>query len=599
VSRLKHLIHEIHRRSLWQVLGIYLVGAWVAFQGIEALADGLAMPEWVPGFAVVVMIIGLPIVLATAFVQEGVGAQEAPAEAPAPSEAEASPAPTDEGGLHLVLTWKNVILGGVVVLALAGVGIAGWFLLGVETTRSPETIRSIAVLPLENLTGDPGQEYFADGMTEAVISEFARLGAMNVISRTSVMQYKDARKPLPQIAQELGVQGIVEGSVFRAGDRVRITLQLIDARNDLHLWAQTYERDLSDVLALQSDVARAVAEQIRLELTPEERAALTPSRTVKPQAYDAYLRGLQLRGPPGLVGAWGPSAVERLERAVELDPGLAEGYAALAQVRLYLGILGGSPQYRAEYSKARVAAQKALELDRDLAGAHATLGHVRVDADWDFAGARQAFERALQLSPNDPAALNAYAWYLLQVEGKTEEALDLSERVLRVAPLDLFYRSEQAWRFYIARQYDRALEEVERIRTLDPDAAPVAAGFAYLRLGRLEEAHRAYLAFFERCGAPCEWQREAWERGWAEGGPAGAARAILEVATQKEGTSPYFVASIYARIGETDDAFAWMERGYRERDPQMSSLRSDPRLDPLRSDPRFDDLLRRIGFPEE
>ena len=333
MSRLKRLIQEIHRRSLWQVLGIYLVGAWVAFQGIEALVSVLGLPEWVPGFALVVLIVGLPIVLATAFVQEGVGAEEAPAEAPAPSEAEGA-------GLHLVLTWRNVILGGVVVIALAGVGVAGWLLLGGEISRSPETIRSIAVLPLENLTGDPGQEYFADGMTEAVISEFARLGALSVISRTSVMRYKQSDKSLPEIAQELNVQGVVEGSVFRAGDRVRITLQLIDARNDLHLWAQTYERDLSDVLALQSDVARAVAEQIRLELTPEEQAALTPSRTVDPRAYDAYLRGLQLRGPPTLVMVWGPQAIEQFERAVELDPDFAEGWAGLAGARSDLGIAG-------------------------------------------------------------------------------------------------------------------------------------------------------------------------------------------------------------------------------------------------------------------
>ena len=590
MSRLKRLIQEIHRRSLWQVLGIYLGGAWVALQGIEALVSVLGLPEWVPGVALVALIVGLPIVLATAFVQEGVGAGEAPAEAPAPSEAD---------GVTLLLTWKNVVLGGVLVIALAGVGVAGWLLLGGQISRGPEAIRSIAVLPLENLSGDPEQEYFADGMTEAVISEFARLGALRVISRTSVMQYKGARQPLPEIARALGVQGVVEGSVFRAGDRVRITLQLIDARDDSHVWAQSYERDLSNVLALQSEIARAVAEQIRIELTPEEQAALESSRSVDPRAYDAYLRGLQLRGQADLVMGWGPAAIKEFERAVELDPDLAEGYAALAQVRLYLGILGGSSQYRTEYSKAREAAQKALKLDHQLADAHATLGHVRVDADWDFAGARQAFEQALRLSPNDPAALNAYAWYLLQVEGRTDEALDLSERILRVAPLDLFYRSEQAGLFYMARQYDRALEEVERIRKLDPDSATITAGVTYLRLGRLEEAYSAYLAFFERCGAPCEWQRDAWERGWAEGGPEGAARDFLEVAAHKEGISPYLVATIYAGIGETDEAFAWLERACSERDPQISSLKSDPGLDSLRSDPRYHDLIRRIGFPEE
>jgi hypothetical protein len=206
MSRLKRLIQEIHRRSLWQVLGIYVGGAWVALQGIEALVSVLGLPDWVPGVALVALIVGLPIVLATAFVQEGVGAGEAGDEAPAAAEAEAA-------GLRLVLTWRNVILGAALIFGLAGIGVAGWLLLGGEISRSPDTIRSIAVLPLENLTGDPGQEYFADGMTEAVISEFARLGALRVISRTSVMQYKGARLPLPEIARALDVQCPVPGFV--------------------------------------------------------------------------------------------------------------------------------------------------------------------------------------------------------------------------------------------------------------------------------------------------------------------------------------------------------------------------------------------------
>ena len=587
MSRLKRLIQEIHRRSLWQVLGIYLFGAWVAFQGIEALADGLAMPEWVPGFAVVLMIAGLPIVLATAFVQEGVGAGETPAEAPAEVE-----------GLHLVLTWRNVVLGGVLVLAVAVVGVGGWLLLGGGISRSPETIRSIAVLPLENLTGDPGQEYFADGMTEAVISEFARLGALNVISRTSVMRYKQSDKSLPEIARELGVEGVVEGSVFRAGDRVRITLQLIDARNDLHLWAQTYERDLRDVLALQSDVARAVAEQIRLELTPEERTALTTTRTVDPRAYDAFLRGLQLRGPLALVMIWGPQHIEQFERAVELDPNFAEGWAALAGAHARLG-LALSLRMRSEFPKAREAAQRALEIDERLGEAHSTMGAIRLWYDWDFPGARRSFERSLQLSPSDPTVLERYAWYLLLVEGKTKEGIDVIEEVLRVAPFDLYLRGRRVAYFLQARQPERALVEFERIRELDPDSVSLDVFFAYVMLGRSEEANRALIAFYERCGAPCDWAQEAFERGWAEGGREGAVRAWLEAATEREGYSPMMIALNYAAIGETDEAFAWLERGYREREPQMITLKTSPGFDPLRSDPRFDDLLRRIGFPEE
>jgi tetratricopeptide (TPR) repeat protein len=415
------------------------------------------------------------------------------------------------------------------------------------------------------------------------------------------MQYKDVRKPLPEIARELNVQGVIEGSVFRAGDRVRITLQLIDARNDLHLWAETYERDLRDVLALQSDVARAVADQIRLELTPDEQAALTPSRTVKPEAYDAYLRGLQLRGPAGLVGVWGPKAMAQFEQAVELDPNFAEGWTLLAGTRSVLGSVGFLLQggLRGEFTNARAAAEKALEIDDGLATAHTVLGMFRLHYDWDFTGARRAFERAVQLAPSEPGVLNGYAWYLILVEGNVEEALEYSERLLRVAPLEVFWRGERVRHFVFAREYERALEEIVRIREVHPSFVQIEEMMAYSALGQFAEAHRAHMSWFMQAGAGLHPFREAFERGWAEGGWEESWRTWLELMTQTEGASPWLIASGYCVIGETDEAFTWLERAYRERDPPMISLKSSPAFDPIRSDPRFDDLLRRIGFPEE
>jgi TolB-like protein/class 3 adenylate cyclase len=498
--------------------------------------------------------------------------------------------------------WRAVLAAGVLVL-LAVVAVAGWMMFAgrpvepsVAAIASP--IRSIAVLPLENLSGDPEQEYFADGMTEALIGDLAKLGSLSVISRTSVMRYKQSDKSLPEIAEELNVEGVIAGTVMRARDRVRITAQLIDARNDRHIWSDRYDRELRDVLALQSDVAREVAEQVRLELTPEEQAALTASRPVDPRAYDAYLRGLQLRGLPSLVLLWGPLAIEQFEVAVELDPGFAEGYAKLAYVRMLLAISPDFLRHRAEFPKAREAARRAIQLDDHQGEAHATLGAVRLFYDWDFPGARRAYERALQLSPSDPLPLNGYAWYLLRVEERIEEALDLSERLLRVAPFDLLFRANRFGHLVNARQYERALEEVDRLRALDPEFVDFQIGVTYTLLGRFEEAHRALIATWERCGAPCAWSLEAWQRGWAEGGWEGANRAWLAVAITTEGFSPSTIAGAYAMIGETDEVFAWLERGYRERDPMMVRLKSNPVFDLLRSDPRFDDLLRRIGFPE-
>jgi tetratricopeptide (TPR) repeat protein len=300
-----------------------------------------------------------------------------------------------------------------------------------------------------------------------------------------------------------------------------------------------------------------------------------------------------------LVMAWGPSAIEQFERAVELDPDFAGGWAWLAGVRLMLGLDGFNLGYHDEFPKAREAAERALEIDDRLGGPHSTLGGIRLWYDWDFPGARRAYERALQLTPSDPYALSEYAEYLLLVEGRTDEALDLAERLLHVAPLDVFWRGRRVYHFYLARQYERALEEAERVRGLDPGFASVEFVQIYAVVGRLDEAHRAAMALWERGGAPLDWMAEAQQRGWTEGGWEGSWRAWLEPATSAEGFSPVVIAGVYCMIGETDEPFAWLERSYRERDPPILTVKASPIWDPLRSDPRFQDLLRRIGFPEE
>jgi class 3 adenylate cyclase/TolB-like protein/tetratricopeptide (TPR) repeat protein len=491
---------------------------------------------------------------------------------------------------------RAVIAAALGALLLAALG---WWAFRNPVTASANPIRSLAVLPLENLSGDPAQEYFADGMTEELIGELAKLGALRVISRTSVMQYKRERKPLPKIAQELNVDGIIEGTVTRADDRVRITAQLIDARNDQHLWSERYDRALTDVLALQSEIARAVAEQVRVELTPEEQAALAVSRSVDRRAYDAYLRGLEARGSgvSFVVTLWAPAAIEHFERAVEIDPGFAEAWAALAFAREWLAANPFDARDRALYAKARDAAQRALDLDDSLGAAHAALGGVLFNQAWDFEAGRAATERAVKVSPSDPIALNAYAWYLIVVAGRTDEALGVMESLQRVAPFDRFFRGIRVRNFTWAHQYGRALEELERVRELDPGFADLEVMVSYFHLDRLEEAHRAHVAMYQRCGPTCDWMREAIERGWSKGRWNGSIHALAEAASRREGYSPLLVAYWYSLIEDAEEAFVWLERGYRERDPLMVHLKHPAAFDPLRSDPRYADLIRRIGLP--
>jgi TolB-like protein/class 3 adenylate cyclase/tetratricopeptide (TPR) repeat protein len=488
--------------------------------------------------------------------------------------------------------WGIAVAPGAVMAAAIFIG---WRLLATPEAPVASTapIRALAVLPLENLSGDPGQEYFADGMTEALIGDLGKIRALRVISRTSVMQYKGARKPLPEIAVELGVDALLEGTVMRVGDRVRITAQLIDGRTDHHLWSERYDRDLRGVLVLQSDIARAVAKQVRLELTPEQRAAA--SRSVDPRAHDAYLRGLEARRPGRSALQWAPPAIAEFERAVELDPDFAEGWAGLANARQWLAWV--DPRQRGEFLKAREAADRAIDLDDSIGEGHAALGWVLLGQEWDFEGARRALERAMEVAPSDPFAVHAYAFYLLLVE-RTEEALSMMERLQRVAPLDRFYRGFRVRNFYYARRYERALDEAQRIRERDPDFRDENVWLSYFALGRLEEAHQGQLDQYEHCGQPCAWQREAVERGWSEGGWTASIRNLADALRNREDVSPVNVAGAFSIIRDTDEAFAWLERGYRERDPGMTVLRAHPAFDPLRSDHRFQDLLHRIGFPE-
>src|SRR5215469_16445875 len=345
----------------------------------------------------------------------------------------------------------------------------------------PIHIESVAVLPLENLSKDPEQEYFADGMTDALITDLAKIHALRVISRTSVMPYKGKRRPMPEIAQELKVDAIVEGTVMRSGDRVRITAQLIEAPSDRHLWAETYERDLRDILALQDDVAKAIAREVKITLTPPEETLLSNARPVQPAAHQAYLLGLhELHGATAepteaLQGQSIERAIGYFHEALAHDPKDALAYAGLADAYSNL-----STTYRAPLQvmpKAKAAASRAIELDDTLAEAHASLGYVALTFDWDWARAEHEFRRALELNPSSPSAHGGYSQYLLFVAARPDQSMQEMQQAYALDPLLPQVHGSQAWFLFLARRYR---ESIEAARKVGHDERVMAISYAEL-----------------------------------------------------------------------------------------------------------------------
>jgi TolB-like protein/DNA-binding winged helix-turn-helix (wHTH) protein/Tfp pilus assembly protein PilF len=493
---------------------------------------------------------------------------------------------------------------------LLGAAIAAWSWGGalrhIVNPSPPPVIRSLAVLPLENLTGDASQEYFADGMTDALITDLAQIGTLRVISRTSIMRYKGVRKPLPEIARELAVDGIVEGTVTRSPGRIRITSQLIYAPSDQHLWAHSYERDIGDVVALQADVAQAIAGEVRAALTPELRARLGAGATTSPAAYEAYLRGryyLNQRTPAGVE-----KSVEFFQQAVENDPNFALAYAGLADAYNFTNILGAlAPKESSPEAKA--AAAKALVLDPRLAEAHAALGVVKSHYDFDFPGAQKEFLKAIELNPNYSNAHLFYAGAYLTPMGRHKDAIAEMQRALEVDPLSVPLNNMLGQTYLWAEDYEKALQQFQRTIGLDP-RFPLAHFFLaglLEELGRFEEAiqenERGELLLGAAPEKAAAWAAESQEA-FRSGGPQGYWRKNLgaTLKAHRQAGTRYFeaitVAAAYARAGDKKNAFEWLEKSYEDREGQTITLiRWLPAFKGLRGDPRFADLMGRMGLP--
>ncbi len=489
------------------------------------------------------------------------------------------------------LAWKISAF----ALLLLMASVAAWKLH--SWNRPSPVIRSLAVLPLESLSSDASQDYFADGMTDELISDLGQISALRVISRTSVMAYKHARKPLPQIARELNVDAVVEGTVLRSGDQVRITAQLIEASADKHLWSQSYEGELRDTLALQSKVARAIADQIQISLNPREQAALKSAKVVNPEAYVSYLKGRYF---------WNKRTADNLKvalayfnQAIDEDPAYAQAYSGLADTYALLGDWQYAVMTPKEaLPKAKAAAIKALELDSALGEAHNSLAFCLDGFDWDINSAGKEFLRAIELNPGYATAHHWYAWHLALLH-RYDEAHAEMRKAENLDPLSLVINADLAELLALAHSYDESILQSRKTIEMDPNF-----GLAHNHLGQ------AYLQKHMNVEAVVELQKAVQLSGGSPTCIANLARAYVAsgkrseaeklLSDLKRSSNPNHslaseIAVIYVALGDTDQAITWLKKGYEERFNPGVLLR--PGFDPLRSDARFEDLVRRVGLP--
>lgn len=480
-------------------------------------------------------------------------------------------------------------------LALAAVGL--WSSGIWNGPALPTRIEAIAVLPLANLSGDPAQDYFADGMTDALITDLSKIRALKVISRTSTLRYRGTSKALPEIARELNVDAIVEGSVLRSGDRVRITAQLIEAGTERHVWADNYERDVRDVIALQRDVARAIAGEIRARLTEPEQRRLATARPVNPQAHEAYLRGLAETNrftEPGLR-----RAVTFYEQAIALDAEYALAHAGLASAYTLLGGVLGFTSPGEYFPKARAAAEKALELDGSLAEAHAVLANVRLKFDWDWEAAAQEYQRVFELNPSLAEAHQEYGTYLEALR-RFDEAVAARKRARDLDPLSASRTADVGYPLYYAGRYDEAIRYYRTALELDQNFF-----WSHVWIGQAQLEKQMYAEAIDEIQKALRMSadntRVLATLGYAyavAGQRAKAQQVLAELQARSKGSyvSPYFIAVVYAGLGEKESAFDFLERALQERQPYLVLLDVEPVFSSIRGDPRFQALLQRIGL---
>jgi TolB-like protein/DNA-binding winged helix-turn-helix (wHTH) protein/Tfp pilus assembly protein PilF len=491
------------------------------------------------------------------------------------------------------ISWAGIGIAASILIAIAGILVLAdpgrWR----ERMGGGTAVRTVAVLPLQNLSGDASQDYFADGMTEALTTDLAQMENLQVISRTSTMQYKSTKKSLPDIARELKADVIVEGSVQRTGNKVRITAQLIRATTDKHVWAQTYDRDLSDVLALQDEIASSIAQEIETRLGGPKPVRSTVVATVSPEAYETYLKANYYLDQFQLQ-----KAIEYYNEAIKLDPNYAPTYAHMADAYFFQGFFGWLPP-REAWGKLKDAATLAVQKDDRLAEGHGALALGKLQYDWDFKGAEAEFRRALELNPSDADIHHSYAHYLMAM-GRIAESEAETQRGVELDPMGDGLNSCLCWHSFAARDYERSLNLARRFLASQPDNfwEHTILGWTYEQKKMPEEAIPEFKKAVDATGG-ASFFVAALGHGYAMAGKKADAQQVLQALAEKSKktyVSPFDVALIYAALGDKDTAFTWLDKAIDERSTFLVYSKWEPRLDPLRSDPRFKNVLDRVGL---
>jgi TolB-like protein/lipoprotein NlpI len=582
MSRLKRLIRESHQRSLWQALAVYLGASFAVLEAVDLLIDYLGLPRSLIPVALSLLVVGLPVVIVTSLAKEETYGEDVPEE-------DAVAAAAEDRRLRL-LTWRTAGLSFMAALALWGVAAAGLLLFGDYGPPSAVERKSVAVLPFANLSGDPDDEYFSDGITGEIINQLAKIADLNVIARTSVMRYKGTDKDLRQIGEELGVAAIVEGDVQRQTGRVRINAQLVDAESAIHLWAEQYNREVHEVFEIQSDVAQEIAADLKAALSPAEERRLKRNPTDNLDAYNAYLLGRYHVGRE----EW-QAAVERYKEAIELDADYALAYSGLADAYNFLvgqDVGGELSEKMEQFARAEQAARRALVLDSMLGPAHASLAFVKLWRDLDWDAAERGFQQAIAL---DPSYAPAHHWYsaLLSATGRGESALVEVQRARQLDPVSLAVNADLAYELQNLERYDEAIEQAQRTLALDSTFGRARWNLAWSHLykGALDVAEQE----FRLSGFHSPELVRLWFAALRDSRSTSEFITYLDdPATQAE-VFPVYLAYFYSAFGETDKALSWLERGIEERSLNVIfTLKSHPAWKPIRSHPRFQAMLRQM-----